>query len=394
MNCNAPDCVKRIIAAYEPFFTLDPDDTRLIGRTIPIPFFPEAVLQDLCTETIPFLQKWDSLVELQAPIYVIGDIHGNLFDLIRIFILCGRPPQSRFLFLGDYVDRGSYSTEVITYLFALSLAYPGYVIMLRGNHEFSNINAIYGFKEEVTMLYDTADLYDRFNEVFSWLPIAATVNRTILCVHGGPSPLLKDLRDFNDFPRPLQTCDHPVVSDLVWSDPSEGTEGYVRSKRGSGVQFGEEALEKFLQETNLKKIVRAHQCVQLGIGWFAGEKLYTVFSCSNYVDASNNNRCGIMFITPKQEIQTFSLPPGFYCHRTESLTEPYSGKRKVLSETETDLGALAVRISVKELGLGARTARVGPQRAKWSTKMLLSRRSHVHTSSLSGRSRLASCPAL
>ena len=391
MNYNAPDCVKMIISAYEPFFDLDPSDTASIGRTIPIPFFQEPVLQDLCTEMITFLQKWDALVPIRAPIYVIGDIHGNLFDLIRIFILCGRPPQSRFLFLGDYVDRGSYSTEVLTYLFALSLCYPGYVLMLRGNHEFSSINAVYGFKEEVTSIYDVDALYERFNEVFSWLPIAATVNDEILCVHGGLSPLLKSLADFSEFPRPLQACDHPVVSDLVWSDPSEETGGYVRSKRGSGVQFGEEALSDFLREHGLKKLIRAHQCVQLGIERFAGESLYTVFSCSNYVDASNN-RCGIMFINADSEIQTFSLPPGFYCHRTESVTEPCVDKRRALVQNQKDRGAMSIHISVKELGLFARTARVGSQRAKWSTKMIMSSRLHVHTSSLSARGRLATVP--
>lgn len=349
MNEQAPECVKLIMSAYEPFFSLDASQTSSIGAAMPIPYFVESVLHDLCNEAIKFLQKWNALVQIRAPIYVIGDIHGNIFDLIRIFILCGQPPQARFLFLGDYVDRGTYSTEVVTLLLAMSLCYPGYIILLRGNHEFSSINSIYGFKEEVTGLYN-AEMYEKFNEVFGWLPIGATINNEILCVHGGLSPLLKDLSNFHDFPRPLCQCDHPVVSDLVWSDPSDITEDFVRSKRGSGVQFGTKALAEFLENTGMRKVIRAHQCVQLGVEKFAGECLYTVFSCSNYVDASNN-RCGLLFITPELEIQTFSLPPGWYCHRSQVVTEPYLDRKKgnLPKQGQRYKGTMAVSISMQEL---------------------------------------------
>ena len=374
MNEHAPDCVKMIMSAYEPFFSLDASDTRSIGSTMPIPYFIEAVLQDLCNEAIKFLQKWNALVQIRAPIYVIGDIHGNIFDLVRLFILCGRPPQARFLFLGDYVDRGTYSTEVITLLLAMSLLYPGYVILLRGNHEFASINSFYGFKEEVSQIYNSEDIYNKFNEVFSWMPIGATINNEILCVHGGLSPHLKDLTDFHEFPRPLVQCDHPVVSDLVWSDPSSDTEEYVRSKRGSGVQFGAKALAEFLQNTGLKMVIRAHQCVQLGVEKFAGECLYTVFSCSNYVDASNN-RCGLLFITPELEIQTFSLPPGYYCHRSQIVTEPCLERKKTAPTVDghKQRGTMAVSISMQELRVLTKLSKNQIRKPVLSAPMYISR---------------------
>lgn len=339
---------KVICTAYETFLNLSPDEIGEVGIELAIPLFTEAQLMELCQASIEHLKRWNALVQIRAPIYVVGDLHGNIFDLIRIFIFCGRPPASRFLFLGDYVDRGSYSVEVISLLLSMAIQYPGYIILLRGNHEFTSINNVYGFHDEISNVYSNDLLFSLFNEVFSWLPIAATVNDSIFCVHGGLSPLLTSLKDFNSFPRPLQQCDHNVISDLVWSDPSRESPDFVRSKRGSGVLFGDEALANFLKETNMTKVIRAHQCVQLGIEKFAGESLYTVFSCSNYADASNN-RCGIVFITPDLELQTFSLPPGVYMARENAKIEPYgTGKSRKITTT-TNNGSMSVSISMQQL---------------------------------------------
>ncbi|OHT07751.1 Ser/Thr protein phosphatase [Tritrichomonas foetus] len=343
-----PSCAKEVIHAYNQLINQDvnaiqPED---IGTTLPIPFFPQQTLMSLCNEAILALSQSEALVCLRAPIYVVGDLHGNIFDLIRILQHANPPPFSRFLFLGDYVDRGHYSIEVITLLLALYLNYPGYIILLRGNHEFPSVNSVYGFKDQVMNVYDSVELYDQFNDVFSYLPIAATINNEIFCVHGGLSPNLKSLNDFDSFPRPLLNYDSSVISDLVWSDPSDGVAEYVQSQRGTGLYFGAVALQNFFAATNMKKIIRAHQCVQLGVQRFHNDDLYTVFSCSNYVESSNN-RCGLLFISPNCEVQPFSLPPGFYIERDKALISRYEyraggSNRKVQ-------GSMSISLSMQEL---------------------------------------------
>lgn len=298
---------KRVMMAYKQILNLGHESVDQIGVTIPIPTFPKSFLIDLCHETIPVLQKSNTLVELEAPMYVFGDIHGNIFDLLRLLIHSQPPPKSKLLFLGDYVDRGEYSVEVITLLFALYCTYPDYVTLLRGNHEFSQVNHSYGFYDDVIRQYGYIDLYKEFDLVFQWLPIAAVVSKTIFAVHGGLSPDLNDIQQLNNLPRPMESYGNDIVLDIVWSDPAHGEKDYERNARGSGVEFSEIAIRKFLKNTNLKHIVRGHQCVQLGVAKFDGDRLYTVFSCSNYEDM-DQNRAGIMFIAPTKEIQIFSLP--------------------------------------------------------------------------------------
>ena len=340
---------QNILQAYKDILSIDANDIDKVGTyEYPIPFFTEDILTDLCNEAILSLANSESLLYINAPVYIVGDLHGNFYDLIRIFLIAEKPPTSRFVFLGDYVDRGYYSTEVITLLLALYLQYPGHIILLRGNHEFSNINSMYGFKAELTKLYGIyADsLFNSFNEVFSYMPLAAVISNKIFCVHGGLSPHLKSLNDFDDFPRPLKNYDSPIISDLVWSDPSETVDNYEESKRGSGTYFGAGALHKFLKENNLEKVIRAHQCVQLGVQKFANDDLLTVFSCSRYVEASNN-RCGLLFVPPDLKIQLFSLPPGFFIERSKAMFETISSHNNLCSLHSTN--SMAISLSMQEI---------------------------------------------
>lgn len=303
-----PTCVTQILQAYEPILQLDKDSCSQIGRTIPIPSFEESILLDLVKCSIKTLQKQSPLLEITAPVYVVGDIHGNIFDLIRILIYARPPPYSRYMFLGDYVDRGQFSIEVVTLLFALQTAYPSHIYLIRGNHEFESVNSFYGFQNEVNSQYKSQVLYEELNSIFHWLPLAALINRQIFCCHGGLSPKLTSIDQFNQIKRPLKGYDYDFVADLVWSDPSNDNPNYVQSQRGTGVTFGAQAIEEFMNTFSIKHIIRAHQCVQTGISRFNGNDVYTVFSCSNYAEASGN-RCGLIFINSYTEILVFSLPP-------------------------------------------------------------------------------------
>jgi protein phosphatase len=299
----------RILASFGQILSLPPERTCDIGVSIPIPTFSGAEIIEIVTRTREVLRQQETLLEVPVPVYIVGDLHGNLIDLIRILLFSGPPPANRFLFLGDYVDRGQFSVEIIALLFALVCKYPGHVFLLRGNHEFVRMNSIYGFKGELLGLYGAAgdELYGRINYCFNYLPLAAIVGTDTFCVHGGITPQVTTLRQIRQLTRPIETYDTSMIGDLMWSDPGFDTKDYVRNDRGNGVIFGVSAVRDFLRALGISKVIRAHQVVDSGVERFADDTCYTVFSCSNYQD-QYDNRCGLIHITAKEELQAFSLP--------------------------------------------------------------------------------------
>ena len=244
-------------------------------------------LVELLNQIQPVLVDDPILLRLPADIRIVGDIHGNLDDLLRIFEQCGYPPQARYLFLGDYVDRGKKSIEVITLLFALKYKFPNHIYLLRGNHETQSISRCYGFLRECTEKYMTL-LFAEMAYVFRALPIAAVVGDAIFCVHGGISPELKKLEDFEKLYRPTETVTG-VFSDMLWSDPSPTTEWFAPNTRGVGRFFGVKALNAFLEMNNLQLLVRSHEvCFDGCICPFPDDqRCVTVFSNSDYCGRSN-----------------------------------------------------------------------------------------------------------
>lgn len=256
--------------------------------TICIPRFEQVILEDLCSCVVQHLMSQKILLELTGEVIVIGDLHGNLNDLLRIFSINGFPPYKTYLFLGDYVDRGQFSLEVITILFALALNFPNHIYLIRGNHEFETMNSQYGFSQSLTGDTYTESLLPNFQEAFSWLPLAAVINNEIFCVHGGLSPKLESLDDIRCLSRPIRDYSESIVSDLVWSDPSITEVEFVPSLRGTGFRFGIPQILDFFEKTGIKAVFRAHQCVGQGVERLAHTNLYTVFSCSNYCGTTNN----------------------------------------------------------------------------------------------------------
>lgn len=249
---------------------------------------PLITVENLITSTKSLFDSEEIMLNLQFPIVVVGDIHGNLYDLIRIFDKCGYPPETKYLFLGDYVDRGSHSIEVLLLLFALKNKFPEHIYMLRGNHETLRISKAYGLYQECKNKYNK-DLFYQFNILFMSLPITALINNSIFCVHGGISPHLHDLEEFRKLAKPHQIINDSIFGDLLWSDPSLSVQGFARNSRGCGVLFSKESVETFLDENNLKLLIRSHEKCSAGYKWtFKKSRCLTIFSSTDYCGHNNN----------------------------------------------------------------------------------------------------------
>lgn len=224
---------------------------------------------------------------LTAPMTVVGDIHGQFYDLLRIFKQNGVPPDKKYLFLGDYVDRGKKGIEVLCLLYALKLKYPEHIFLIRGNHECASLNRLYGFFDECLRRYNSLAAWNAFVATFNVLPFAAVINERILCIHGGISPLLESVAQIQCIERPLDIPERGLVTDLVWADPVIGLDGFGENSRGIGCGFGVDVLCKFLDNNQLQMLIRAHEMVD---GFTIIEGIcVTVFSAPYYCGMVNNS---------------------------------------------------------------------------------------------------------
>ncbi|CAI4233244.1 unnamed protein product [Auanema sp. JU1783] len=229
------------------------------------------------------------LLEVDAPIVLCGDIHGQYSDLLRIFDKNGFPPEQNYMFLGDYVDRGRQNIETICLLFCLKIKYPNNFFLLRGNHESAAVNRVYGFYEEIVRRYKSVKLWQSFQDAFSWMPLCGLIAGRVFCMHGGLSPDLKSFEDVRKLERPIVPVNPSMVIDLLWSDPDANVQGWESNTRGVSYVFGEDVVQEMCKSLNIDLIVRAHQVVQDGYEFFANRKLVTVFSAPNYCGQFDNH---------------------------------------------------------------------------------------------------------
>jgi len=248
----------------------------------------EADIKGLCTRAREIFISQPILLELEAPIKICGDIHGQYFDLLRIFEYGGFPPDANYLFLGDYVDRGKQSLETICLLLAYKIKYPENFFLLRGNHECSSINRMYGFYDECKRRYNIK-LWKIFTDCFNCLPVAAIIDEKILCMHGGLSPELTNLDQIQRIMRPTEVPDTGLLCDLLWSDPDKDVTGWAENERGVSYIFGNEIVSAFLKKHELDLICRAHQVVEDGYEFFSKRQLVTLFSAPNYCGEFDNS---------------------------------------------------------------------------------------------------------
>lgn len=262
----------------------------------PLPVSNQQIKYILQKSRSIFLEQ-PTLLRLSPPVKIVGDIHGQFSDLIRIFNSCGYPPHTNYLFLGDYVDRGCQSLETILLLLCFKIKYPENFFMLRGNHESANITKIYGFYDEckrrLSSFTGGHKIWKSFIDVFNTLPIAATINDKIFCIHGGLSPDLHDLNQIEELKRPTDIPDKGLLADLLWSDPDPlikqfSMKNWPKNDRGVSYCFGRKHVDYWCSKFNIDLIVRGHMVVEDGYEFFNKRKLVTVFLAPNYCGEFNN----------------------------------------------------------------------------------------------------------
>jgi serine/threonine-protein phosphatase PP1 catalytic subunit len=247
----------------------------------------EAEICALCIRSRDIFMEQPMFLELEVPLKICGDVHGQYSDLLRLFDYGGFPPEANYLFLGDYVDRGKQSLETICLLLVYKVKYPDNFFLLRGNHECASINRIYGFYDECKRRYSIR-LWKTFTDCFNCLPVSAVCDDKILCMHGGLSPELSSLDQIKRVVRPTDVPDTGLLCDLLWSDPEKEISGWGENDRGVSFTFGPDVVQGFLRKHGLDLVCRAHQVVEDGYEFFARRSLVTLFSAPNYCGEFDN----------------------------------------------------------------------------------------------------------
>ncbi|OCK91176.1 Metallo-dependent phosphatase [Cenococcum geophilum 1.58] len=270
------------------------------------------------------LKAEPNLLEMDAPITVCGDVHGQYYDLMKLFEVGGDPADTRYLFLGDYVDRGYFSIECVLYLWSLKIWYPSTLWLLRGNHECRHLTDYFTFKLECKHKYSEA-VYEACMESFCALPLAAIMNKQFLCIHGGLSPELHTLEDLKSIDRFREPPTHGLMCDILWADPLEefGQEKtndfFVHNHvRGCSYFFSYPAACAFLEKNNLLSIIRAHEAQDAGYRMYRKTRttgfpsVMTIFSAPNYLDVYNNKAAVLKYENNVMNIRQFNCTPHPY----------------------------------------------------------------------------------
>ena len=259
----------------------------IIEKIINLETIPEDIVVLLFKKLLELLYLENNLLELKTPIIICGDIHGQFFDLLELFQKGGNPKDEKYLFLGDYVDRGYFSIFTFCYLAALKIKYPSNIFLLRGNHECRQVNQMYGFYYECQNTYGHSSIWNLCNIIFDALPISAVIDNQIFCVHGGISPDISLLEKIDLFDRFKELPNNGPLCDLCWSDP-EDIDYWKINNRGAGHIFGKNQVNEFLYLNNLNLIIRSHQLIKEGYQYFFSNKLISIWSAPNYMYRSGN----------------------------------------------------------------------------------------------------------
>lgn len=312
----------------------------------------------IINSTTKILRQESTLLEVEAPVTVCGDVHGQYYDLMKLFEVGGSPANTRYLFLGDYVDRGYFSIECVLYLWALKMWYPNSVFLLRGNHECRHLTDYFTFKLECKHKYNL-DIYDACMESFCALPLAAIMNKQFLCVHGGLSPELHTLDDLRNLDRFREPPTHGLMCDLLWADPIDdfgrerNNDHFINNHtRGCSFFYTYAAACSFLEKNNLLSIIRAHEAQDAGYRTYRKTKttgfpsVMTIFSAPNYLDAYNNKAAVLKYENNVMNIRQFNSTPHPYW--LPNFMDVFTWSLPFVGEKITDMLIAILNVCTKE----------------------------------------------
>ncbi|KAF9070500.1 Metallo-dependent phosphatase-like protein [Rhodocollybia butyracea] len=299
-------------------------------------FFKEGRLKEehaifILENAYEMLKQEANLVHVTSPVTICGDIHGQYYDLMKLFEVGGSLNDNCYLFLGDYVDRGSFGIECLLYLYALKLCYPTKFVLLRGNHECRHLTEYFTFKRECLHKY-SARVYEACIQSFCALPVAALVDRKFFCVHGGISPELNTLTDIINMDRFREPGSHGLLCDLLWADPvagfgeedkpnslvPKGSTFLHNATRGCSYFYTYAAACQFLERTHLLGIIRGHEAQDNGYTMFRKTptkkfpSVITIFSAPNYLDVYHNRGAVIKYANKNITIRQYNASPHPY----------------------------------------------------------------------------------
>lgn len=289
----------------------------------------QEALLDLIKKASDLFAKEPNLLKLNDPITVVGDIHGQFYDLVKLLEVGGAVGEGQYIFLGDYVDRGSFSIETAALLFANKIAYPKRIRMLRGNHECRQMTSFFNFREECEYKYDES-VYNAFMDAFDTLPLAATINGKFLAVHGGLSPDLTSLKGITSLDRFCEPPREGPLCDIIWADPYEKDDQAGNKKknkdnwfipnqvRGCSYFYTFDYVNRFLQKNSLLSVIRAHEAQLEGYKMHKTNpqtgfpSVITIFSAPNYCDVYNNKGAILKFDNSTLNVLQFNCSPHPY----------------------------------------------------------------------------------
>ncbi|KAF8506290.1 serine/threonine protein phosphatase 2B [Hysterangium stoloniferum] len=304
------------------------------------------------------LRTEPNVLDVDAPITVCGDIHGQYYDLMKLFEVGGSPADTRYLFLGDYVDRGYFSIECVLYLWALKIWYPDTLFLLRGNHECRHLTDYFTFKLECKHKYSET-IYNACMESFCTLPLAAIMNKQFLCIHGGLSPEFQTIDDLRVIDRFREPPTHGLMCDILWADPIEDfgqektPDGFVHNTvRGCSYFFTYQAACTFLERNNLLSIIRAHEAQDAGYRMYRKTKatgfpsVMTIFSAPNYLDVYNNKAAVLKYESNVMNIRQFNCTPHPYW--LPNFMDVFTWSLPFVGEKITDMLVAVLNCCTKE----------------------------------------------
>jgi serine/threonine-protein phosphatase 2B catalytic subunit len=314
---------------------------RLEGR------LPTETLLDICNKMMAALRAEPSLLRLTDPLTVVGDIHGQYYDFLKLIEVGKDPAEQQYLFLGDYVDRGCYSCEVLICLFCYKLKYPKNLYFLRGNHECRQLTEFFNFREEAVHKYGVT-AYEAFSDVFDCLPLGAIINGLFLCLHAGLSPDMTKMEDLLQVDRFMEPPRTGLMCDVIWSDPAEEKEGepvpegWINNEvRGCSYFFGFDRAKEFLDDNQILTVLRAHEAQMEGFKMHRINEdtgfpsVITLFSAPNYCDVYNNKAAVMKFENNTLNVLQFDFTEHPYA--LPNFQDLFSWSMPFISEKITEI---------------------------------------------------------